>query len=196
MIRPEPLALSVVGPAPAAAALDAEQAWAAACVARVRRGDREAFGELYRRYARLVHGVLLARLPATEVPDQVQEVFLLALRHLPRLTDAAAFAPWLVTIARRAAADAYRRGGRSRPGTTEAAPEPQVAPALTADGLAVFQALGRLPAAYRETLILRLVGGMSGPEIAAATGLTAGSVRVNLTRGMKRLRQQLEGGPR
>ena len=45
-----------------------------------------------------------------------------------------------------------------------------------------------LPDAYRETLTLRLVEGMTGPEIAACTGLTEGSVRVNLHRGMKQLR--------
>jgi RNA polymerase sigma-70 factor, ECF subfamily len=38
---------------------------------------------------------------------------------------------------------------------------------------------------------LRLVEGMTGPEIAQRTGLTAGSVRVNLHRGMKHLREKL-----
>jgi RNA polymerase sigma-70 factor (ECF subfamily) len=178
---------------------DAEAAWAAARVERARRGDREAFGDLYRRFAPLVHGVLLARLPPAEVPDLVQEVFLLALRKLASLADAAAFAPWVATLARRAAADHYRGperrfgwGARPEPGTARA-PEPAAAPGLSADGLAVLQALSRLPDAYRETLVLRLVEGMSGAEIAATTGLTEGSVRVNLTRGMKRLRALLEG---
>ena len=44
-----------------------------------------------------------------------------------------------------------------------------------------------LPDAYRETLVLRLVEGMTGPEIATRTGLTPASVRVNLHRGMKLL---------
>lgn len=45
--------------------------------------------------------------------------------------------------------------------------------------------------AYRETLTLRLVEGMTGPEIAVLTGLTEGSVRVNLHRGMQLLRESL-----
>ena len=49
----------------------------------------------------------------------------------------------------------------------------------------------RLPEAYRETLVLRFVEGMTGPEIAARTGLTPASVRVNLHRGMKLLRQKM-----
>ena len=52
-------------------------------------------------------------------------------------------------------------------------------------------AVRSLPEAYRETLMMRLVEGMTGPEIAAATGLTPGSVRVNLHRGMKLLRSVL-----
>ena len=174
---------------------DAEAAWAAARVERARRGDREAFGDLYRRYAGLVHGVLLARLPPAEVPDLVQEVFLLALRKLASLADGAAFGPWVATLARRAAADHYRAPERrfGLAGQTAREVEQATAPRLTAEGLAVLQALSRLPEAYRETLVLRLVQGMSGAEIAAATGLTEGSVRVNLTRGMKRLRALLEG---
>jgi RNA polymerase sigma-70 factor (ECF subfamily) len=49
----------------------------------------------------------------------------------------------------------------------------------------------RLPEAYRDTLMLRLVEGMSGAEIAERTGLTPGSVRVNLHRGMQLLRDAL-----
>ncbi len=52
-----------------------------------------------------------------------------------------------------------------------------------------------LPDAHRETLALRLVVGLSGEEIAQLTGLTHGSVRVNLHRGMELLRERLrEGG--
>ena len=55
----------------------------------------------------------------------------------------------------------------------------------------MLETIRQLPDAYRETLILRLVEGMTGPEIAVRTGLTAASVRVNLHRGMKLLREKL-----
>jgi RNA polymerase sigma-70 factor (ECF subfamily) len=55
-------------------------------------------------------------------------------------------------------------------------------------------AIAALPEAYRETLMLRFVAGLSGPEIAARTGLTHGSVRVNLHRGVAMLRERLTGG--
>ena len=61
------------------------------------------------------------------------------------------------------------------------------------EALEVLDLIRHLPEAYREPLILRLVEGMTGPEIARQTGLTPDSVRVNLCRGMKMLRQLLEG---
>lgn len=62
--------------------------------------------------------------------------------------------------------------------------------------MAVLAAIRSLPEAYREPLILRLVEGMTGPEIAERTGLTPGSVRVNLHRGMRQLREKLAKGGR
>ena len=63
-----------------------------------------------------------------------------------------------------------------------------------AEAANILAAIRSLPDAYRETLILRLVEGMTGPEIAERTGLTPGSVRVNLHRGMQQLREKLEIG--
>jgi RNA polymerase sigma-70 factor (ECF subfamily) len=60
-----------------------------------------------------------------------------------------------------------------------------------AEAHAALAAIRSLPHAYRDTLILRLVEGLTGPEIAMRTGLTPASVRVNLHRGMKLLREVL-----
>ena len=60
------------------------------------------------------------------------------------------------------------------------------------EALRVLQIIRSLSEAYRETLVLRLVEGLTGPEIAERTGLTPASVRVNLHRGMKLLREKLE----
>ena len=64
----------------------------------------------------------------------------------------------------------------------------------TPEALAALEAIRALPPAYRETLLLRLVEGMTGPEIARRTGLTEGSVRVNLCRGMELLRNLVGAG--
>jgi RNA polymerase sigma-70 factor (ECF subfamily) len=153
-------------------------------------GDRAAFGEIYVRYARMVHGILLARVPPSDAEDLVQDVFLAAMRQLRGLRTAAAFRGWLGAIARNRAID-FHRSSRARVPLDEAAP-PTARATDGHDAFLVLAAIRALPEAYRETLILRLVEGMTGPEIALQTGLTADSVRVNLCRGMKMLREKLE----
>jgi RNA polymerase sigma-70 factor, ECF subfamily len=158
-------------------------------VAAAREGDRNAFGRLYERHARAVHGVLLAHAPFDAVDDLVHDVFLSALRRLDSLREPAAFAGWLLAIARNQAIDFHRR---SR--ATEELPEETVGSDPGAyEGRAALEAIRSMPEAYRETLMLRLVEGMTGPEIASRTGLTHASVRVNLHRGMKQLREKLKG---
>jgi len=155
-------------------------------------GDRGAFGELYVRYSRMVHGILLARVPPGDAEDLVQDVFMSAMRQLRGLRTAAAFRGWLGAIARNRAMDYFRSGWRNAP-LDEATERQHGAPAAPQDAFLVLDVIRSLPEAYRETLILRLVEGMTGPEIAQQTGLTPESVRVNLCRGMKLLREQLGG---
>ena len=162
----------------------------AALVEAARAGDREAFTRLYDLYAPLVHGVLLARVPYGEVGDLVQEVFLTAFRKLDTLRDAARFGPWVAMIARNRATDFHRRARETEELRDELA---HAAGGPSAEAAEILELIRTLPEAYRETLVLRLVEGMTGPEIAARTGLRPVSVRVNLHRGMKLLRARLEG---
>ena len=160
-----------------------------------RGGDRAAFGRLYDRYARMVHGILLARVPPREVDDLVQEVFLLALRQLHTLRDISRFGAWLGTITRNRANDYFRKSIPDEQITqpvSEDQTDSRTANDASEQQAALILAVVRgLPEPYREPLILRLVEGMTGPEIAARTGLTHGSVRVNLCRGMQLLREKL-----
>jgi RNA polymerase sigma-70 factor (ECF subfamily) len=168
-----------------------------ALVASARAGDREAMGALYHHHHRLVHGLALAQLPPADVDDLVQEVFLQAMRKLDSLREADAFGPWVATIARNSIANRHR-ARRLRAETSDAdVPE-------TADGagrgnaearataVEILTLIQQLPLPYREPLVLRLVEGMTGPEIAERTGLAPASVRVNLHRGLTKLRELLQ----
>ncbi len=156
-------------------------------VAAAARGDRVAFGRLYDRFAPMVHGVVLARVHRAHVDDLVHDVFLQAMRRLSSLRDLSSFGPWLAAIARNRARDHYRRDM-----PTVDVPDDLAGPAHhDTEALEALAAIRRLPEAYRETLVLRLVEGLTGPEIADRTGLTHGSVRVNLHRGMALLRASL-----
>lgn len=150
-------------------------------------GDREAFAALYRDYVRLVHSIVLGRVPHNDVDDLVQDVFITAFTRLRGLREPAAFGGWLATIARNRATDHLRQ---SRPQVELPADLPGGEPTPT-EAIAALDAVRSLPGAYRETLLMRLVHGMTGAEIAARTGLTPASVRVNLHRGMKLLREKL-----
>ena len=162
-------------------------------------GDRSAFGLLYDRYARMVHGILLCRVPPREVDDLVQEVFLLALRKLDSLRDLSRFGAWLSTITRNRANDYYRNASRveqpMEPEEEEKAHSRSTDHAAEQEAAMTLAVLRALPDTYREPLMLRLVEGMTGPEIAARIGLTHGSVRVNLHRGMQMLREKLAERP-
>ena len=154
-------------------------------------GSQEAFAALHRSHGRMVHAILLARVPPHEADDLVQDVFLKAWARLPGLSQPEAFGGWLARIARNRAVDHHRRRREVVPLDPELGrPAPPRAEARQA-----LRAILELPESYRETLLMRLVEGMSGAEIAEATGLTPGSVRVNLHRGMKLLRARLGATP-
>jgi len=174
-------------PATAATQQVNETAIEAMLVTAALEGDRDGFGRLYGLYAPLVHGILLARVPRAEVDDLVQDIFLRAFKKLNTLRDRAAFGPWIAMIARNRAIDFHRRTRETVEITDD------LRGTNTSDSRAneILELIRSLPDAYRETLVLRLVEGMTGPEIADRTGLTPASVRVNLHRGMKLLRQKL-----
>lgn len=160
-------------------------------VAAARSGDRSAWNALFRRYAPVVHGVLLARVSPADADDLTQEVFIRAMDRLVDLESAAAFGGWLLTIARNTAASSVR-GRREVAALEEArAARSELKLEVGEEARRALDAIRCLPDAYRETMILRLVEGLTGPQIAECTGLTHGSVRVNLHRGMQMLRDML-----
>ena len=168
-----------------------------ALVASARAGDREAMGALYHQHRRLVHGLALAQLPPADVDDLVQEVFLQAMRKLDSLREADAFGPWVATIARNSIANRHRaRRLRAETSDTDVPETADGAGRANAEARAtageILALIQQLPLPYREPLVLRLVEGMTGPEIAERTGLAPASVRVNLHRGLTKLRELLQ----
>jgi RNA polymerase sigma-70 factor (ECF subfamily) len=149
-------------------------------------GDEDAFARLYGDYSRMVHAILLGRVPRRDAEDLVQDVFVSAYTRIRELREPAAFGGWLATIARNRATD-YLRQSRDQ---VELPDELPGGDPIEAETFALLEIVRKLPDAYRETLLMRLVEGMSGNEIAERSGLTPASVRVNLHRGMKLLRER------
>jgi len=164
---------------------------AARLVRKAQKGDRGAFGRLYYRYAGMVYAIALSsRLPSEDIADAVQETFLRALRRLRTLRQAEAFSGWISSIARNVVRDEARR--RSLVQQDDDEPMQPAVQVQQVEANAALEVIESLPKAYRNTVTLRVVQGMTGPEIADRTGLSAGSVRVNLHRGMRLLRERLE----
>jgi RNA polymerase sigma-70 factor, ECF subfamily len=150
-------------------------------------GNQAAFDELYRRFSPMIHGIILSRVPKDDVADIVQEVFITAYKSLNTLREPKAIGGWLAIIARNQANEFYRK---NKP-TEELSEDLSHADSRKNEAKEVLDIIRSLPEAYKETLILRLVEGLTGNEIAEQTGLTPESVRVNLHRGMKLLRDKL-----
>lgn len=176
----------------------------ASLVSAAKRGDRNAFSELHSRYIRPVYAVLLSKVSRQDAEDLAQDVFVRALQKMSTLHNDAAFGGWLLQMARNLAIDHMRAPKPTlssdisltshsqnlhtlNPTTAEQPP--------TLEAAEVLHALRQLPDSYCETLIMRLIEGMTGPEIAQRTGLSEGAIRVNLHRGMHMLKAILAKNP-
>jgi len=160
-------------------------------VERAQAGDRDAFGRLFRMFEPTVRGIALGRVAPDQARDVIHDVFLTVLRRLGSLRVALAFPTWLACIARNRAIDHARRSTPIRE------PDERSLGVVSLDerALGILREIQALPRGYSEVLVLRFVEGMTGPEIALRTGMTEGSVRVKLSRGLKLLRHRLgEGG--
>ena len=167
-------------------------------LARVAQGDRDAFGDLYRRYARAVLGLALRRLgDRGRAEDAVQEAFASIWRSAKSYRrERGPVAPWLYTVARNAIADRGR--ARTEPPaepTDTASDEPGPADRAEEAWVAwrVHRALEELPESERDVLELAYWGGLSQSEVAGFLGIPLGTVKTRTRSGLRRLAEALEG---
>lgn len=170
-----------------AARVEAEARAELPLIEKLRAGDQDAFNELYRMFAPMVHAVILVKVPYEDVPDIVQDVFITAFEKIGTLRDPRAFGGWLAKIARNRAAEFHR----SKRVSEEISDDMRGPANAAAEAMEILDAIRSLPETYSEILALRLIEGMTGAEIADRTGLTHDSVRVKLHRGMAQLRETL-----
>lgn len=170
-------------------------------------GDRAAFEELVRRTSRLVYVRLyLETGDAHRAEDLLQETFLTAFRGMPGLANPKSFRSWLLNIAQNAAIDAVRRdsckkraGSQVEPrsetaldGVPGKAPQPSAEAERAERREGVLAALRSLPEEYRLALSLRYLGGADYETIQTQLGMSNGSLRGLLHRGLKLMRARLE----
>lgn len=158
-------------------------------VERASAGDRGAFAALWKQHAPMVQAILLTNAPRQEADDLVHDVAVSALDSIRSLRSPDRFPAWLASIARNTGRRALLRSKR------RTVPLGEINDATTPVSCAVtdeiLEQIRNMPECYRGPLVLRLVLRMTGREIAQETGMTEGSVRVNLHRGMRLLRTRL-----
>jgi RNA polymerase sigma-70 factor (ECF subfamily) len=167
-------------------------------IARARKGETEAFGELYRRYFDPIFRYLRLRVAQdSDAEDLAETVFLRAYQSLPRYRERGwPFSAFLYQVARNALADHYRKR-RSETELTEAEGLGTTARALDEDLImaekirTVQQAMVGLSTDYQEVIRLRILLGLTTETAAQWMGRSEGAVRVMLFRALTALRTKL-----
>jgi RNA polymerase sigma-70 factor (ECF subfamily) len=163
-------------------------------VRRAQDGDRSAFERLYREHVGRVYALCLrlAGDPA-RAEEYTQDTFVLAWRKLGSFRGDAAFSSWLHRIAVNTVIQAGRSEGRRRSRIARsddgATPEPAGAtPGLRID---LERAIAALPPGARSVFVLHDIQGYRHAEIAELTGLAVGTLKAQLHRARRLLRERL-----
>jgi RNA polymerase sigma factor (sigma-70 family) len=159
-------------------------------------GDRDAWGELVRRYSRYVYAIATQayRLSSHDAEDVFQEVFARTYEHLDRLRDPAAIRPWLAQLTRRLCIDLLRSRSRELPVADELLPAGvDETLARLDEALTVRAALAELPGHCQEVLDRFFARDESYLTIGAALGIPSGTIASRISRCLGKLREDLQG---
>ena len=164
---------------------------------RLRRGDRDAAGEFYDRYATRIHRFIMRALGAGATPqdadDLMQETFIAVAEGLPFFRGDSSLFTFACAIAHRKTMSFLRTGARRAQiaSTMDASELTGTLPHSTNDETAV-RALGALKVEYRELLHLKYVEEATVAEIAAILRASEHAVESKLKRARDALRKLLE----
>lgn len=177
-------------------------------VRRARQGDMEAFLGLFEEARPAVYAVALRLVGIDEAEDVVMETYLKGWKSMPGFSARSSTRTWLCRIAHNCAVDWLRRRRTvSLPAQDRDDPDGQGDMAMLADPgqrrpselvagrelqAAIDSALDRLTPEHRVALMLRFSDGLSYSEIAAATGVSIGTVMSRLFNGRRKLMKLLE----
>jgi RNA polymerase sigma factor (sigma-70 family) len=166
----------------------------------LRRGDPASFAAVYHRFRGPLYGFLRRAVRRDDVAEDLfQETWMALARVAPTLREDTDLHAWLFTVARNAFRSHLRwaRLDLSRwiafcddacPAPT---PGPEAAAAQSRLVSAVEEALGRLPAAHREVLLLVAVDGLDQSQVAEVLGISYPALRQRLSRARAALAELL-----
>lgn len=160
-----------------------------ALLARVRRGDREAFCELYQRYHPRLYGYLRRWLsdPGT-VEEVLDDVMLVVWKDARKFRGDAAVSSWIFGIAYRKAMTAMRTERRYQAPLDRSANADAVAAVSSQHDELIPVALMRLSPDHRQVVELTYFSGFSYQEIAEIMGCPVNTVKTRMFHARRRLR--------
>jgi len=173
-------------------------------LARVRRGDRDAYAELVRRHAPMALRTASVLGAGSDAEDVVQESFVKAYAALAQFREGAAFRPWLLQIVSNETRNLHRAAGRrasrersawerSEPLLVAAAVDDPERAALSRERRAqLVRGLGRLSVVHRQVVTCRYLLDLDEAETAIVLGWPRGTVKSRLHRALRQLSQTLE----
>ena len=164
-------------------------------VRRARRGEVEAFEDLYRGHVGRIYAVILRMVADPALAEELtQEAFVRAWGRLASFRGTSAFGTWLHRLSVNVALDALRARRRWRERFSDEPPaRPPAAPASDpADALDLEQAIAMLPPRARAVFVLHDVEGYKHREIARLLELSVGACKAHLHRARRRLREELD----
>lgn len=171
-------------------------------VRRAREGDRSAFEELVRRTSRMVYARLyLETGDAHLAEDLVQETYLRAFRSIRQMIEPRGFRAWIMTIGQSALIDNARHASALRRSPPPRATQEALDGVAAAENDEAVQAdtrskvrtiLQSMPEEYRLPLTLKYIDGADYDSIQLQLGLSPGSLRGLLYRGLQLLRRAVK----
>jgi len=161
------------------------------------RGDESALKSAYDAHGTLIYNICRKSLPDDRAADVTQEVFVSAWKAHHRF-DAAkgSLTAWLVAIAKNRIVDNVRSEGRHESRRADAPTEEIPVEAeveRSADKMLVVEALGLLPSRQRQVIDLAYLGGLTHAEVSDRLQLPLGTVKSDISRGLRRIRTHMGG---
>jgi len=171
-------------------------------ITRCKSGDRNAFGELVRRYQDRVYNLCRYMTEdADDARDVAQDVFIKAYGALKNYRPDAGFYTWLYRIAVNTCLDFKKKSRTSQlddehaESLSSGEPSPEELYESKEVGRIINAALQSLPGKLRAVIVLREMDGLSYEETAAVLGVSTGTVKSRLARAREKLRNRLQRNP-
>lgn len=165
---------------------------------KAKRGNNEAFLELYDRYLTRVYNRVKSRVPVNDAEDVTQEIFIAVIRSLKGFEQRSRFSTWLYTIVNRTIADYYRRRYRHNDNmhvdidsNVTSFELPSFEHENLDNRVLIQRALLQLPANYQEIIMMRFADGLTFREIAEHRDQSLEAVKSLYRRAIEAIRKQI-----